>query len=158
MAMATPSIEKTIEDLLKLMNIAFDAVEKIESPESKHTRFLVRTKESPILIGTNGEHFSAFNYIVRRIASKSSGEAEPAKFIVDVNDYHERSLDALKAKAKIMSDRAISFKVDIELEPMSSYERMIIHSSLQDIPDIKTESKGEGRERRVVIKYVESRE
>ena len=154
--MATPSIEKTIEDLLKLMNVAFDAVEKIESEESKHTRFLVRTKESPILIGANGEHLSAFNYIVRRIVSKASGEEAPAKFIVDVNDYHERSLDALKAKAKIMSERAVSFKVDIELDPMSSYERMLVHSFLDGQPNIKTESKGEGSSRRLVIKYIPS--
>lgn len=155
MAMVTLSIERTIEDLLKLMNVGFDAVEKIDSSDSKHTRFLVRTKESSILIGTNGEHLNAFNYIVRRIASKgASSEEGSAKFIIDVNDYHEKSLDALKAKAKIMSERALSFKVDIELEPMSSYERMLIHSFLDGQPNIKTESKGEGASRRLVIKYI----
>jgi len=146
--------QELIENLLKLMNVGFDAVERIENPESKHTRFLVRTKESPILIGTNGEHLGAFNYIVRRIVSKSSGEEIPAKFIVDVNDYHEKTLETLKAKAKIMSERAISFKVDIELDPMSSYERMLVHSYLDGQPNIKTESKGEGSSRRLVIKYV----
>ncbi|MEK7526803.1 MAG: R3H domain-containing nucleic acid-binding protein, partial [Patescibacteria group bacterium] len=57
---------------------------------------------------------------------------------------------------KIMAERARSFKTNMELEPMSPYERMIIHSALESLPDIKTESVGFGRGRKVVIKYVES--
>jgi predicted RNA-binding protein Jag len=53
-----------------------------------------------------------------------------------------------------MSDRAKSFKIDVELDPMSSYERMIVHSYLEGVPEIKTESIGEGSSRRVVIKYI----
>ena len=41
------------------------------------------------------------------------------------------------------------------MDPMSSYERMIVHSFFAETPDIKTESKGEGRDRRVVIKFKE---
>ena len=97
----------------------------------------------------------AFNHLVKKIASAGKEEDDSVKFFIDVNNYQEKLEEELKNKAKIMSDRAKSFKVDIELDPMSSYERMIIHSCLQGVPDIKTESKGEGRERRVVIKYIE---
>lgn len=154
--MEEPKTEAIIRNLLKLMNVRYDAIDRIESMEPNHVRFLVRTKESPLLIGANGEHLGAFNYIVRRIAAKAAGKETPVKFFVDVNDYHDKTLEALKAKAKIMSERARSFKVDIELEPMTSYERMLVHSLLEGVPDIKTESKGEGAARRVVIKYISS--
>ncbi|MDO8590626.1 MAG: R3H domain-containing nucleic acid-binding protein [bacterium] len=154
--MAEPNTKEIIEELLKLMNVGFEAIERVESPESNHTRFLIRTDESALLIGQNGEHLGAFNYIIRRIAAKSALGEAPEKFFVDVNGYHEKTLENLKAKAKIMCERARSFKVDIELDPMSSYERMIIHSFLEGAVDIKTESKGEGAQRRVVIKYISS--
>ena len=148
--------KEIIEELLKLMNVRFEAIERIENPESNHVRFLVRTDESPLLIGANGEHLGAFNYIVRRIVAKRAGDEAPEKFFVDVNGYHEKTLEALKAKAKVMCERARSFKVDIELDPMSSYERMLIHSFLEGASDIKTESTGEGATRHVVIKYISS--
>ena len=53
----------------------------------------------------------------------------------------------------MMAERARSFQYDVELSPMSSYERLIIHTTLSDAPNVKTESQGEGRNRRVVIKY-----
>jgi len=154
--MQESNTEEIIKDLLRLMNVRFDAVERIENPESKHIRFLVRTDESPVLIGAKGEHLVAFNYIIRRIATKKAGYESEAKFFVDVNDYHDKTLETLKAKAKIMCERARSFKVDIELESLSSYERMLIHSFLEGTPDIKTESTGEGFSRRIVIKYITS--
>ena len=53
-----------------------------------------------------------------------------------------------------MASRAKTFKRDIELEPMSSYERMIVHSTLADDTAVRTESDGEGKFRKVIIKYI----
>jgi spoIIIJ-associated protein len=53
----------------------------------------------------------------------------------------------------MMAERARSLQYDVELSPMSAYERLIVHTTLQDAPNVKTESQGEGRNRRVVIKY-----
>lgn len=147
--------KKIIEDTLRFMGISFQTVEKVDSTDSKHERFMIRTEESALLIGSKGENLGALNYIIRRIVSKTLPPEAEVKFFVDVNEYHERALESVKAKAKIMSERARSFRSDVELEPMSSYERMLIHSFLDGAPDIKTESKGEGASRRVVIKYVE---
>lgn len=152
--METVKIKTVIEELLKQMNVVFDGVEHVDAPESKHIRFVIKSADSPLLIGAKGENLSAFNYIVRRLAAKALGDESTAKFFVDVNNYHEKNLEALKAKVNIMCERARSFKVDIELEPMSSYERMLIHSYLENASDIKTESKGDGASRRVVLKYV----
>src|SRR3989344_1629997 len=70
------------------------------------------------------------------------------------NDYQEKRIQELKNRAQIMAERARFFKSNIECPPMNPYERMIIHSFFSDVPDIKTESTGFGRDRRVVIKYV----
>lgn len=145
---------KIIEDTLKFMGIGFQTVEKKELSDSKHECFMIRTEESALLIGSKGENLGALNYIIKRIVAKGSTQESGIKFFVDVNEYHEKALEAVKAKAKVMSERARSFKADIELEPMSSYERMLVHSYLDGAPDIKTESRGEGGARRIVIKYV----
>lgn len=151
----TAKIKSTIEELLKLMKVSFDSVEILENKQTLSPKFLIRTADSALLIGIKGANLLAFNHIVKKIVSSGGDEEDSAKFFIDVNNYQERLEEELKNKAKIMSDRAKSFKVDIELDPMSSYERMIIHSSLQGIQNIKTESRGEGRDRRIVIKYVE---
>lgn len=146
--------KKIIEDTLNVMGVSFQTVEKVESSDLKHDRFMIKTADSALLIGSKGENLGALNYIVRRMVAKSLPLETEVKFLVDVNEYYERALDSVKAKAKVMSERARSFKADIELEPMSSYERMLIHSYLEGAPDIKTESTGEGATRRVVIKYL----
>ena len=140
--------------MLKYMGLGFESVEQADLTDSKHVRFVIRTNDSALLIGTKGENLGAFNYIIKRIVSKSVPDDVEMKFFVDVNGYHEKALEAIKAKAKIMSERARSFKADIELEPMSSYDRMLVHSYLEGFPDIKTESKGDGALRRVVIRYI----
>ncbi|MDO8483089.1 MAG: R3H domain-containing nucleic acid-binding protein [bacterium] len=147
--------KKIIEDTLKFMGVSFQTVEKVDSVDSKHERFMIRTEESALLIGSKGENLGALNYIIKRIVSKTLSPEGEAKFFIDVNEYHEKALESVKAKAKIMSERARSFRSDVELEPMSSYERMLIHSFLEGTPDIKTESVGEGVSRRVVIKYID---
>jgi spoIIIJ-associated protein len=151
----TSKIKTTIEDTLKLMKIAFDSVEVGTNDETGSPKFTIRTADSALLIGTKGAHLMALNHVIKKMASHGVEEDDAARFFIDVNNYQEKVEEEIKTKAKIMSERARSFKVDIELDPMSSYERMIVHAALQNIPDIKTESRGEGRNRRVVIKYVE---
>src|SRR3989338_3095478 len=148
--------KKIIEETLTLMGVSFQTVEKVGSSDSKHERFMIKTEDSAILIGSKGENLGAFNYIIKRMVAKTEPPESEVKFFVDVNEYHEKALESVKAKAKIMSERARSFKADVEFPPMSSYERMLIHSFLEGAPDIKTESMGEGASRRVVIKYISS--
>ena len=57
-------------------------------------------------------------------------------------------------KALNIAEEARNLKTDILMDPMSSYERMVVHSTLAGTPDISTESIGEGRERRIKVKYL----
>lgn len=142
-----------IENLIKSMNIRFDSVDITEESETGKKIFIIKTPESGLLIGEDGETFQALTHLIRRIAGK--GLEESPDFSIDVNDYRTSMIEKLKIKAGMLANRARDMKSNIEMEPMSSYERLVIHGALSDQPNIKTESVGEGRNRRVVIKYIE---
>ena len=73
---------------------------------------------------------------------------------MDINGYQKKKIDNLKNMAHMMSERAKYFKSNIEIDPMPAFERRIIHMFLENEKDIKTESEGEGSNRRVVVKYI----
>ena len=108
------------------------------------------------LIGMHGDTIHALDHLVKRMVEQKLHAEEGAEmplFLVDIDDYRARQIRDLQTKAKMMAERARSFQYDVELSPMSAYERLIIHTALQSEPNVKTESQGEGRNRRVVIKY-----
>lgn len=118
--------------------------------------FQIGADNGKALIGAHGDTIHAIDYLVKKMLEKKlalpEGEHLPL-FLVDVNDYRAKQVRDLQTKALMMAERARSFQYDVELTPMSAYERLIIHTTLQDAPNVKTESQGEGRNRRVVIKY-----
>ncbi len=140
-------ISNTLRTILDYMGIRY-SLEHQEGVEG--TWFVIRTDESALLIGEGGKNLIALNYLVRRIAEKKTNDA--ARFFVDVNDYHKKRVDEVKDMARMHAQRVRYFKKDIEMPPMNAYERRIVHTVLQEYPDIKTESAGMGPERRVVIK------
>ena len=122
-------------------------------PVELRERYSIKTPDSHLLIGVRGANLFALAHLVKKIIAQKDREKQ---ITVDVNDYQRGALENLKNLAKIMGERARSFKTNMELEPMSSYERMLIHTYFQDAKDLKTESTGVGDKRRVVIKYIET--
>jgi len=111
-------------------------------------------KQPHALCGNRGENLEALSYLIRRVLEKEKGEEESRDvFIVDVNNYQTKKLQDLIDSAHISAKRVRLFKQEVELSPMTSYERMIIHSAFSDDPDIVTESEGHGKFRHVVIKH-----
>lgn len=145
----TEDIKNIISGLIKATGSAHDEI-IVEQGDGGLTRFSVKTKDSGILIGREGQNFSALNHLVKRIVSQKYPDAQ---FIFDINDYQNQNIEMIKNKAVLFAERARSFETNVEMEPMSSYERMIIHSALAETPDIETESVGQGPTRRVVIKF-----
>jgi spoIIIJ-associated protein len=76
---------------------------------------------------------------------------------VDVNEYQKKHIEEIRSKARILAERARYFKSSVDMEPMSAYERMIIHSEFASSPDISTESIGKGKDRHVVLRYTENK-
>lgn len=140
-----------IKNVLERMGAAFSGI-SFEQNELGAV-FAIETENGESLIGNRGETLLALNYLVKKIAEKE-GVVEP--FSLDVNRYQKARLEEMVAKARLLAERAKMFRVDVEMDPMSSYERMVAHATLAGDPNIKTESVGFGRERRLVIKYIKS--
>jgi len=101
------------------------------------------------LIGYRGNTINAFQVLATAIANKHS--TSKIIVIVDVGEYRERRVKTLEELAEKISQRVINTKKSITLDPMTAYERKIIHTKLQDNDKVKTFSKGEEPHRRVVI-------
>lgn len=145
---------KKITDEIILFLEKLDIVpDFIDSKEHKlHHIFSIHTKDSALLIGNNGETLQALNYLIKKIFQRNS--EEDTKFLIDVNGYQEKKIEQLEKQAELSADRVRAFKREVELEPTNAYERMIIHALFTNDPHIETFSVGEGRFRRVVLKFV----
>lgn len=149
--MDSSSLRALIEELLGTLGLSAD---EITVSGGSRVVVAVSSPDSKALIGPRGEHLSALNTIARRLAEAKQGE-EAANFLIDVNGYHEARLETLREQARLLAQRARLFKHDVELSPMSSYERLVIHELFADDPEIRTESQGEGKTRHIVLKYAE---
>ena len=158
MSSAYDVAEKTLRELLDVIGASYEDVTREEIVGQ--TVFSIRTDDGRSLIGQGGDTVHALDHLVKKIVEKhvlaqEAGQTDPAgvHFLVDVNDYRSKQIKDLETKALMMAERARSFQYDVELSPMSAYERLIVHTALQNAPNVKTESQGEGRGRRVVIRY-----
>lgn len=149
--MQNEAISKIIEGVLDKMTVSYDSIEIVDEVS---TIFVIHTQDAGILIGNHGETLDALSYIIRRLAQASMQNYEERQtFIVDVNNYQKKKLDEFKQGLSLSADRVRLFKESVELAPMTSYERMIVHTTFGDDPEVTTESYGEGKFRRVILKY-----
>jgi len=143
-------ITKTIQDFLQHVASPVDEVVIVHDDEVDLIKFVLSIENPNSLIGRNGEALRSMNYLVRKIVEAESSEQAP-NFVIDINDYYAKKIEDIKTRAKIIADRAVSFNRSVELEPMSAYDRLIVHSYLSKFPGVTTESTGEGRDRRVIV-------
>ncbi|MBI2096614.1 MAG: hypothetical protein HYT40_00430 [Candidatus Sungbacteria bacterium] len=139
------------DEIKKLANF-LDPRAEVQIDESLYfgLRFNVLVSDARYLIGEHGVNLLYLEYLVKRIVQKKYPEA-PA-FNLDVNDYRLRRAESLRDEVKSVAKKVRMYRKEISLEPMTAFERRIIHVVLAEYPDITTESVGEGNARRVVIK------
>lgn len=119
--------------------------------------FNVEVNEPHFFTGRDGEGLMALNHIVRRVLeSKGDGTEENPEneILIDINNFQKKRIESIQTMAHMFAERARYFKSSIEVNPMSSFERRIVHEFLSNETDLKTESTGTGSSRRVVIRYV----
>ena len=152
-------VEPVLKELLTRMGVSFSSISR--ETIAGQTVFSIETTDAPTLIGAHGDTIHALDTLVKKIVENKyvaasvgevPGPREPL-FLIDVGGYRAQKIKDLQQKALMMAERARSLQYDVELNPMSAYERLIVHTTLQDAPNVKTESQGEGRSRRVVIRY-----
>lgn len=101
------------------------------------------------LIGPHGETLNDFQYVARLMAGHALRRR--ADFIIDVDGYRSQRKASLTSLAQRMATKAVERGSAVTLEPMSSYDRRIVHMALRDRDDVYTSSVGEGSNRRVRI-------
>lgn len=153
-------IQNLIKELVGKIGVVMNKITITEEPES-NTWFSVEVNEPHFFVGRDGEALYALNHLVRRIVENKiqAVDAEDNlanSILIDINDFQKKRIDNVRAIAHMMSERARYFKSSIEVDPMSAFERRIVHEFLSNATDLKTESVGFGPSRRVVIKYVGS--
>ena len=125
-----------------VMDIAYDEVEK-------HLDIDLKGDEMGILIGKRGQTLDSLQYLVSLVVNKESEEYIHVK--VDTENYRQRRKETLENLAKNIAYKVKRTKRSISLEPMNPYERRIIHTAVQEINGVVSNSFGEGTARRVVI-------
>jgi spoIIIJ-associated protein len=110
------------------------------------------TSRNPILIGKNGVTLQALNELVR--LATSSKFKKRFRILLDVNDYKEAKYDKVVAIAKRIARDVVRTKQDVTLDAMPADERRVVHNALTGMPNIKTESVGEGHHRAICIRYI----
>ena len=152
-------VKKTIKDIINILSDESDVlISENEGNKAFPNWFDVEVKDARFFLKNKGEAITSLNYIVKKIIesslNKDDSEYQPVDLLIDINGFQKKKIDNLEAVAHMMSERARYFKSNIEIDPMSAFDRRVIHEFLSDSSDIKTESEGVGRNRRVVIKYL----
>lgn len=137
-----------------LENMQIDA--EIETKLCDNGEYLINIngEEAGVLIGHHGETLDALQYLCNLAANKKDGEADEREYtrvVVDISGYRAKREETLRILARRTADRALKYKRSISLEPMPSHERRIIHSEVQKIDGVTTNSIGSENNRRVVI-------
>ena len=130
--------------LMGVENVAFSAVQKGEA-----TIIRLDGEHLGALIGRRGETMESLSYLASLVANRLEGDY--IKLGLDVAGYRDKRESDLTALAQRIGNKVRKTGRSFAMEPMNPYERRIIHSAISKMEGVRSESKGEGRDRRVVI-------
>jgi spoIIIJ-associated protein len=110
----------------------------------------VKTEDSGRLIGSQGQALSDLQYITNRLLFQQ--DAAAPKVMVDVGGYRAQAREALVKKAKDAAEKVRRWGDVVELEPLSAFDRRIIHQALKDDPGVETTSvEVEGTDKKAIL-------
>ena len=112
----------------------------------------IETKDAGRLIGARGESLEGLQLIVNQIMSRKTGEEGFKRVLLDVSGWRKQKEEELKAMAQQLGKQVLETGKEMELEPMSAWQRRVVHMVIQEMNGLMSESMGEGRERHIVIK------
>lgn len=122
--------------------------------EEKDENFLVsiETSDAGRLIGARGESLDALQLLVNQMVAKKVGEENFKRVIIDVESWRKQKEEELRKSAASWGKQVLESGQPMDLEPMAAWQRRIVHMVISEIKGLSSESVGEGRDRRIVIK------
>ncbi len=140
----------TVEQFLKEITVAMGLQVELSIKETDNGLYVNLIGENlGVLIGKHGQTLDSIQHLTSLTLNK--GKAQYVNIIVDCENYREKRKTTLEKLAKNLAKKVRETRRSVSLEPMSAYERRIIHSAIQSISDIETHSEGKEGNRHIVI-------
>ena len=144
--------QKLIEFITSMIEkMGYDVKVAVAYREEKKLGIKLESSHSSILIGRKGKNLDALQLLANIYAGRLGHEE--IRIILDTENYRIRREETLVRLAYTTADKVRSSKKSILLEPMNPFERRLIHTTLNDIPDVETKSEGEGVYKQVRVIY-----
>ena len=141
---------KFLQTLIKEMEV--EATVTLGETEEGEKLLSVSGEKAGIFIGHHGDTLDALQYLVNLAANRKDEEDRTyTRFTLDVENYRAKREETLRQLARRMAAKALRYRKNITLEPMTPYERRIIHSEIQNIEGVSTNSVGTENNRKIVI-------
>ena len=134
-------------------NLGLNAGIELYSCEDGTRRVNIVGEEASALIGHHGDTLDALQYLANLASAQKNvkGEKDKSRVTIDIEGYRAKREETLRALARRMAAKALRNNRSVMLEPMSAYERRIIHSEVQGIEGVSTNSIGSDNNRKIVI-------
>jgi spoIIIJ-associated protein len=142
------TIKNTIQEFFQRATIEVEIKE--DNLEGETLKVNLETESPQLLIGELGQTLAEIQHLLRLVLRRKI--VDPFFLDLDINGYKQKKTIYLEELAHTTANEVSLLKIEKELSPMSAQERRIVHLTLADRSDVVTESRGEGSERRVVIK------
>ena len=136
-----------------IADIGLDATAELYSCDDGTRRINIVGNDASTLIGHHGDTLDALQYLANLASARknSKGERDKSRVTIDIEGYRAKREATLRALARRMAAKALRNRRSVMLEPMSAYERRIIHSEIQGIEGVSTNSIGSDNNRKIVI-------
>ena len=148
-----------LEFIKKLLcDMQINANVEMTAGESADTKVIsIEGEGASVLIGHHGETLDSLQYLANLSANRrvNGVKREFVKITVDVEGYRAKREETLRALARKMAQKVLKYKKSVMLEPMNPYERRIIHSEVQNVAGVATNSIGSENNRKIVIYLVD---
>ena len=136
-----------------IADIGLSAEAELYSCEDGTRRITIVGEDASALIGHHGDTLDALQYLANLASARKNikGERDKSRVTIDIEGYRKKREETLRALARRMAAKALRNRRSVMLEPMSAYERRIIHSEIQNIEGVSTNSIGSDNNRKIVI-------
>ena len=136
-----------------IADIGLNAEAELYACEDGTRRITIVGDDASTLIGHHGDTLDALQYLANLASARKNakGERDKSRVTIDIEGYRKKREETLRALARRMAQKALRNKRSVMLEPMSAYERRIIHSEIQGIEGVSTNSIGSDNNRKIVI-------
>ena len=136
-----------------ILDIGLNATAELYSCDDGTRRITIKGEDASTLIGHHGDTLDALQYLANLASARKNihGERDKSRVTLDIEGYRAKREETLRALARRMAAKALKNRRSVMLEPMSAYERRIIHSEIQNIEGVSTNSIGSDNNRKIVI-------